>query len=99
MIFVHPLQAKASEMENGFGSPESEDEIEKLEEQALSLRMVKLSAIFISFIFYQNFTTFVQFLVSISVTVTYIALSLIHISCIKCSFLPLCSVSVFIIIA
>ncbi|KAG7535319.1 hypothetical protein ISN45_Aa08g027680 [Arabidopsis thaliana x Arabidopsis arenosa] len=32
-------KAKASEMENGFGSPESEDEIEKLEEQALSLRM------------------------------------------------------------
>lgn len=67
LIFVHPLQAKASEMENGFGSPESEDEIEKLEEQALSLRMVKLSAIFISFIFYQNFTTLLQFLVSISV--------------------------------
>ncbi|KAG7539049.1 hypothetical protein ISN44_As13g027330 [Arabidopsis suecica] len=32
-------KAKASEMENGFGSPESEDEIEKLEAQALSLRM------------------------------------------------------------
>lgn len=43
--FVHLLQAKASEMQNGLGSPESEDEIEKLEEQALSLRMVKLSAI------------------------------------------------------
>ncbi|XP_010444248.1 PREDICTED: mediator of RNA polymerase II transcription subunit 30 [Camelina sativa] len=31
-------KAKASEMENGLGSPESEDEIENLEEQALSLR-------------------------------------------------------------
>jgi len=43
--FVHLLQAKASEMQNGLGSPEREDEIEKLEEEALSLRMVKLSAI------------------------------------------------------
>ncbi|CAL9244717.1 unnamed protein product [Arabidopsis halleri] len=32
-------KAKASETENGLGSPESEDEIELLEEQALSLRM------------------------------------------------------------
>ncbi|XP_010460524.1 PREDICTED: mediator of RNA polymerase II transcription subunit 30-like [Camelina sativa] len=31
-------KAKASETENGLGSPESEDEIENLEEQALSLR-------------------------------------------------------------
>ncbi|XP_010484084.1 PREDICTED: mediator of RNA polymerase II transcription subunit 30 [Camelina sativa] len=31
-------KAKTSEMENGLGSPESENEIENLEEQALSLR-------------------------------------------------------------
>ncbi|ESQ31559.1 hypothetical protein EUTSA_v10004987mg [Eutrema salsugineum] len=32
------LKTKAFETENGFGTPESEEEIEKLEEQALSLR-------------------------------------------------------------
>lgn len=40
---IHLLQAKASVMENGLETPESVEEIEKLEEQALSLRQVNIS--------------------------------------------------------
>lgn len=65
LFFVHLLQAKAFETENGVETPESEEEIEKLEEQALSLRKVSFFCT-LYIIFYRNETMLLQFLVSIS---------------------------------